>query len=100
MLSEKLKASPADSADSYFSQKFGRIPPLRTSGSARQDRALRLYLFCLRQKRIPLQSLARFRSEEFYRCLFYRKVKKVEEVVTIQSEYLKKQQNPVMHLEI
>jgi hypothetical protein len=40
-------------AVSYFYPEFGRIP-----GSA-GDRALRLYLFCLWQKRIPLQSLAR-----------------------------------------
>jgi hypothetical protein len=37
----------------FFIFHPGRILPL-----ARQDRALRLYLFCLRQKRIPLQSLA------------------------------------------
>jgi hypothetical protein len=42
-----------------------------------------LYLFCLRQKRIPLQSLARspVPSTEFiYAEFFNRKVEKVEEV--------------------
>jgi hypothetical protein len=39
---------------------FGRI--LAASG---KDRAFHLYLFCLRQKRIPLQSLARSPGETF-----------------------------------
>jgi hypothetical protein len=43
---------------------------------AAPDRAFRLYLFCLRQKRIPLQSLARSVVGNFIAIYFTAKSKK------------------------